>query len=95
MTIFARFRRPPAQPAPAAEPPKRPDYGAAYERSALDTARWHAFRSLQLDVSGDPEEARHHLGDAGEYLAHVGGPRWPKTAEEVYQWCAAREAREV
>lgn len=58
-------------------------------------AEWHAFRSQQLDAAGDPFEAREHLKDAGEFLSQLGGPRWPKTAEEIYQWCAARRALEV
>lgn len=60
----------------------------------MKTAEWHAFRSQQLELAGDPLEARLHLGDAGEFLWQIGGPRWPKTAEEIYQWCAARRAGE-
>jgi hypothetical protein len=61
----------------------------------MDTARWHAFKSLQFDEAGEPEEARAHLQDAGEFLAQIGGPARPESAEAIIQWCAAREVGEA
>ena len=60
----------------------------------MKTAEWHAFRSQQLELAADPIEAAMHLADAGEFIGPLGGPRLPQSAEEVYQWCAARRAGE-
>lgn len=61
----------------------------------MRTAEWHAFQAQRIERSGDELEALEHLKDAGEFLAQVGGPLRPKSAEEIYQWCAARRALEV
>jgi hypothetical protein len=82
------FRRTDPEPAAAR-------ISAALQTSILATAWWHAFRSLQLDAAGDPDEARAHLLDAGEFLAQIGGPARPESAEAIFQWCAAREVGEA
>jgi len=68
-------------------------------RTVLETTmKWaeeRAFRSQMCDAAGDPEEARALLGDAGEILSQIGGPRRPQSAGEVYEWCGAKRAGEV
>lgn len=61
----------------------------------MKTAESIAFQSLQAAEGGDDEEARLLLGDAGEFLAQIGGPLRPQSADEIYQWCAARRAGEA
>lgn len=91
----------PVPPDPDWNPPQllHADSTSAIKRvrdeAAMRTAEWHAFHSMQLEAAGDPCEAREHLKDAGDFLAQIGGPCQPKSAEEIYQWCAARRALET
>ena len=102
------FRRDPAKKAVSTPPVSPKDLfvsatGAPFVPAPLrtiqevnmKTAEYIAAQHLIMLEAGDPEEARLLLGDAGEYLSQLGGPRWPKTADEIYQWCAARRAGEV
>lgn len=66
----------------------------AREALVMKGAERHAFHSQQLEAAGDEYEARLHLGDAAEYLSQIGGPSRVQSAEEVYQFCAARRASE-
>lgn len=95
--MLGLFRRTVAAPAPSdvAVRTKHGTFTRAQQQMAIETARWHAFQSLRQDEAGDVEEARLHLVDAGEFLAQIGGPLRPESAEAIYQWCAAREAGEV
>lgn len=78
------------------EPVQEPNGEIKPEAQAiiLKTAEWHAFRALQVAYAGDEEEARLHLKDAGEFLAQIGGPANPKTAEEVFTFAADRQVGE-
>ena len=90
------FRRSaPVPPASAPVVSVKPLPLRSIQECNMKTAEWHAFRSLQLAEIDDMLEAREHLRDAGEFLAQIGGPRWPQSAEEIYQWCATRRALEA
>jgi hypothetical protein len=86
LNLFRRTAQPVPPPAKA-----KPLLSEAVQ---MATAEWHAARSQLCEAAGDPYEAREHLKDAGEFLVQIGGPRWPKEAGEIYQWCAGRRALE-
>lgn len=65
------------------------------QNTNMKTAEYIAVQSLIVSEAGDPDEAKALLGDAGEFLSQLGGPRWPQSADEIYQWCAAKRAGEV
>jgi hypothetical protein len=66
----------------------------AREDLIMKGAEWHAFQSQRVEAAGDHLESRLHLQDAAEYLTQVGGPNHVQSAEEIYQYCAARRAGE-
>lgn len=95
--MLGLFRRKPVERPGGAEPDELPPerVHAALQQSMIATAKAIAFHSMQVELNGDHEEARALLGDAGEFLARIGGPRRPASAEAIYRWCADREVGEA
>ncbi len=96
LKLFRRAAFPNGNNSPQNQPIRTnaPDRELAQQKVLMRTAEWHAARSQLCEVAGDPEEAREHLKDAGEFLAQIGGPLRPQSAGEIYQWCAGRRALE-
>ena len=99
--LFTRTKpRPPRDATPpalitASGAPLKPAPLRTVLETNMKTAEWHAFHSQMQEAAGNDDEAVAHLGDAGEFLSQIGGPRWPKSAGEIYEWCGAKRAGEV